>query len=210
MVAVPNYPNNVDIPLFFLLARSLLSRITGFTGRDGQPLLSEPRSFSEALFDYAGKKEDIMKRYLPDTIDKWGAMLSRVYELQGSLTFEKYQYSIASILRSRASWELTERMLEHVKDISSPKDVLIDEISAIMLDDNVNINTRIFAADALRVLLPKRISYATSSGAYVVRAMRDILNSPQTKVFHDAVSSVLESIDAKMRQWPKGYVTRGM
>jgi len=145
-----------------------------------------------------------MKRYrsaeIPaENIDKWGKTFVRVYELQGPAAFEKYQYSIANMLCLRANQKLGEKLLEYVKDISEPKDVLLDVLTAIMLDDLMNINSRILAVAALRELVPKISPYARYTRESVVRAMKDSINSPQTPVLHEAVANALKSINREMQ-----------
>jgi len=149
-----------------------------------------------------------MRRHLPETIDEWGKMLSRVYKTQGSASFGKYQYSIAKILHLGRDWKLVKKMLEYAKDIPNPKDVLIDEISTIMLDSSINSNIRVIAADTLRVLIPRSMSFTVSKGTSITQAMKDILDSSQTKTFRDAVCGVLQVIDTETNDCLRAYSMR--
>ncbi len=141
-----------------------------------------------------------MKRNYPtETIDKWGAALIRIYELQGIADFEKYQYSITKILRLRANQKIGEKLLQYAKDISKPKGVLLDALTAIMLGNSINTGSRVLAVNALRVLVPKKSLYDGYTGEEVNRAMKDIINSPQLSVFHNAVKNALKSISKEMQ-----------
>jgi len=133
-----------------------------------------------------------------ETTDKWGAALIRVYELQGRADFEKYQYCISKIIRLRANQKLGKKLLECVKHISKPKRVLLDTLTAIMLDDLMNTNTRILAVDALRELVPKKALQASHAGESVVQAMKDLMNSPQLSAFHNTVKNALKSINREL------------
>ncbi len=155
-----------------------------------------------------------MKRNYPtETIDKWGAALIRVYELQGPADFEKYQYGIARILHLRANRKSGEKLLQYAKDISRPKEVLLNALTKIMLSDSLSTNSRTLAVNALRVLVPKKALLNSNTVESVGRAMEDIINSPQLSAFHNTVKNALKSINKevqnnKLRQVLSLNVTR--
>lgn len=142
-----------------------------------------------------------MKRYfLPDNIDKWGMALVGVYERCGPADFEKYQYSVAAMLRRKADKELGEKLLEYVKDISEPKDVLLEVLISIMFNDFMNNNSRIRAVDALRVLVPKRMPNSRYTGEFIVRAMKDVINSLGASGIRGTVNKAMKSIRMDIQQ----------
>ncbi len=79
-------------------------------------------------------------RSLPNTAHDWEKMLKRVYETQGPSGFAKYQYSLASIIHLTRKSAALHTMLEYCGDIPNPKDVFIEAVCEIMLDDNVDTN----------------------------------------------------------------------
>ncbi|HOE17841.1 MAG TPA: hypothetical protein PLX02_10770 [Syntrophorhabdaceae bacterium] len=146
-------------------------------------------------------KKNTMKRYyLSEAIDKWATAFIRIYERQGIADFEKYQYSIAKILRLGPNHEQEEKLLAYVKDITNPKDVLLEALAAIMLNNSINNNSRILAVNALRVLLPIIMPNTKHIRESIVRAMEGIINSPEKTVFYDTVKDTLKSINMAMQK----------
>jgi len=147
-----------------------------------------------------------MKRYRcggiqNEDIEKWGKTFIRAYELQGIAAFAKYQYSIAtSILNQKISVDLREKLIQYIKDIPNPKDVLLEALIEIMFDDFYNVNTRILAVNALRALFPKRMPNSKYMQCAVTRVMEDIINSPQTPELHNTVEDALQSINIAVQK----------
>ncbi len=136
-----------------------------------------------------------MTRYFPtETIDKLGTALIRIFERQGPKAFEKYQHILAKILQTDTNGKLGGKLLEYAKNITHPKDVLFDALTAIMRDDSATDNARILAVNALGTLLPKRMPQAIHIGESIGRAMRDVINSAQTAVFRDTLKNTLQFI----------------
>lgn len=146
-----------------------------------------------------------MKRHrttkiLGEDIDRWGKRFARVYELQGPASFEKYQYSIANIIKLRANHISGNQMLKYVRDIAKPNDILFEALISIMFNDFVNTNSRVLAVKALEVLTPKRSTNSRYTRESVIAAMKDVLNSPQISTLHNAVKKAMKTIDREMQQ----------
>ena len=139
-------------------------------------------------------------RYPAKDINKWAKTFIRFYETGGPVVFEKYQYSIAEILHRKVDRQLREKLLEYARHISSPKDVLLDSLMSIVANDSMNTNTRIRAVDALRVLLPKRISYSRHTDMYVMKTMENIMQSPQIAAFSRILEKTLRSLGARPQE----------
>ncbi len=142
-----------------------------------------------------GQEEGTMTRYFPaETIHKWGTALLRIYERRGPKAFERYQYILAKIIQIDANGKLGGKLLEYAKNITNPKEVLFDALTAIMRDDLASDNARILAIHALRTLLPRRMPHAIHIGQSIERAMRDVTISAQTSVLHEIVNDALQFI----------------
>ncbi len=139
-------------------------------------------------------------KIMGEDIDRWGKKFARVYELQGPASFEKYQYSIANIIRFRANQKSGEQLLKYVRDIARPKDVLFEALISIMFNDFVNTSSRILVVEALRVLTPKRPVDSRYTRESVIRAMEDVFNSPQISALHHAIKKAMKSINTEIQQ----------
>ena len=86
-----------------------------------------------------------MRTRLPNTVHDWERMLKRVYEKQGPSGFAKYQYSISGILQLKKDGISIGTILEYCGDIANPKDVLIEAISGIMLNKDMETTVSVSA-----------------------------------------------------------------
>lgn len=138
-------------------------------------------------------------RYPAKDINKWAKTIIGLYESQGPAVFEKYQYSIAEIIRGKVNRQLRETLLEYVRHISRPRDVLLDALMIIVINDSMNTNARIRAVDALRVLLPKRMTYSKHSEMYVMKTMENVMQSPQITAFSRVLEKALKSMESRLQ-----------
>jgi hypothetical protein len=128
----------------------------------------------------------------------WVITLDKLLELKNAFILDEHQQYLCRALRQDGDWRLKERILEFAIDIRKPADELIENICAIMINKNTSINARILAADALRVVVPRKIRqtmvYPTFRGASVLRVMKDILKAPEVPALHEAVTRALKAI----------------
>lgn len=149
-----------------------------------------------------------MRTCLPNTVHDWEKMLKRVYETQGPSGFAKYQYSISSILQLKKDGTPLGKMLEYCKDIPDPKNVLIDAICQIALNEDLEIKTRVAAAAALRALIPKIKNYPGLRGASLIGAMQEVLESTREKALQEAFNDTIEAANRKIQECPRAYAVR--
>ena len=135
-------------------------------------------------------------------------MLKRVYETQGPSGFAKYQYSISSILQLKKHDTPAGEMLEYCRDVPDPKNVLIDAICQIALDEDTEISTKVAAAATLRALIPKIKNYPGLRGASMIGAMQEVLESTREKALQEAFNDTIEAVNRKMRGCPGTYAIR--
>lgn len=127
----------------------------------------------------------------------WGNVLEKLDDIRKSGALGKHQAELVRVFRYKDNWRLTERVLECIKEIDTPGDELIEEACRIMCDEGAYLDMRILAADALGDLLPKRLRQSGETPAFrgvpVIRVMKEVLDSPQAPIFHEAVSKALEA-----------------
>lgn len=138
-------------------------------------------------------------RYPAKDINKWAKTIIRLYESQGPAVFEKYQYSIAEIIRGKVNRQLREKLLEYVRDIARPKDVLLDALIITVTNDSMNTYTRIRAVDALRALLPKRMPSSRHTERYVMTTMENVRQSPQITAFSRVLEKAMKSMETRLQ-----------
>lgn len=149
-----------------------------------------------------------MRTRLPNTINDWEKMLKRVYEKQGPSDFAKYQYSISNILRLKKDSASIRAILEYCKDIANPRDVLVDTISGIMLNEDMETTARVAAAATLRALIPRMQNYPGLKAASIIMAMREVLESTGEKALHEAFNDTIETANRRMQECPRAYTVR--
>ena len=128
----------------------------------------------------------------------WVITLDKLQELKNAFILDDYQQYLCRVLGQDGDWRLKERILEFAIDIRKPTDELIENICAVMINKNTSINARILAADALRVVVPRKIRqtmvYPTFRGSSVLQVMKDILKAPEVPALHEAVTRALKAI----------------
>jgi len=128
----------------------------------------------------------------------WVITLDKLLELKNAFILDDYQQYLCRVLVQDFDWRLKERILEFAVDIRKPTDELIENICAVITNKNTSINARILAADALRVVVPRKIRqtmvYPTFRGSSVLRVMKDILKAPEVPALHEAVTRALKAI----------------
>lgn len=92
-----------------------------------------------------------------------------------------------------------ERVLEYGKEITQPADEFLLEVTNIMTNRNIYLDARILAVNTLVCLFSRinRKSNHKFSQTLVVRKMKNILNSPEPPVFHEAIAKSLEAMVGK-------------
>ncbi|MEN6615338.1 MAG: hypothetical protein ABFD12_02175 [Syntrophorhabdus sp.] len=150
----------------------------------------------------------MMRQRLPNTVQDWEKMLKRVYETQGPSAFAKYQYSVSTILQLTKTGPSLQKMLEYCKDIPNPKDVLIDAISEVMRDHNMEVNVRIAATVTLRALMPRIQDYPGFKGATIIDAMEEVLGRTRDESFRDALTETINAANRKMQECPRMYAIK--
>ncbi len=129
----------------------------------------------------------------------WAIVVDKLQKLKKTRGLDRFQRVLTRAITYRENWMLRERVLEYVTDIRKPTEALLEAICTIATDDEIYINARILAAEALRVLVPRRVRQTqvcpTFRGVSIWRVLKNIIESPQHPLFHDAVIKALEDIE---------------
>ena len=149
-----------------------------------------------------------MRKHLPSTVHDWEKMLKRVYETQGPSAFAKYQYSISSVLQQLKSSSSLEKMFAYCRDIPNPKDVLIDAISGIMFDHDIDTKARVAAAATLRALIPRMKDYPGLKGAAMLEAMMEVLQRTREGSLQDALTETINAANRRLQGCPRAYAIK--
>jgi hypothetical protein len=98
---------------------------------------------------------------------------------------DDYQDGLIRILRYRKNWLMREDILKHIKDVHNPSDLLLQEVLAILMDEDLYHDTRILAAEALACVFSRKGGTATPEMAvnvpFVLKNMDDLLRKPLLK-----------------------------
>lgn len=145
-----------------------------------------------------------MNHYLIDSLKDWQVALDKLQELRNACILDDCQPSLARILRYKENWRLRERVLEYATDIKQPCSELLEAITSILSDDSTYVNTRILAAEALRVLAPRGLKYDPTLSVNLwkssaITKLEEILGCPQAPLFRDAVIMALKAIEPERR-----------
>jgi len=145
-----------------------------------------------------------MNPYFLDNLRDWEVAIDRLQELRRTRMLDDCQPSLTRILRYRENWRLRERVLEYATDIRQPCSELLEAILSILSDDGTYVNTRILAAEALRVLAPRGLKYDPTLSANLwkssaITRLEEILGCPQAPLFRDAVTMALKAIEPERR-----------
>jgi hypothetical protein len=145
------------------------------------------------------KEESTLNSDIFGNLREWGQVLELLESLKKSEKLDEHQSGLARILRYGENWRLLEAVLEYGKEINQPTDEFLQEVNNIMNDQNIYLDARMLAVNTLVCLFPRinRKNNHKFSQTLVVRKMRDILNSPEPPIFHEAVKKSLNSIMGK-------------
>ena len=99
------------------------------------------------------------------------------------------QPGLVRILRYKGNWRLREEVLKRVGEIQTPSNELVDQVIAILDDDNLYYDVRIIAGNALVQLLTKTQNGNTDDILKKAKKITGKLKStPQPPFFEKAIN----------------------
>ena len=128
----------------------------------------------------------------------WGQVIETLDRLKELKQLDRHQAGLTRILRYRDNWRLRETVLKYIKHLAEPTDELVQEVVNITMDEDIYLDMRILAVDALSHLIPLRIREDDIRGRELVgiaiEKMNKLLKSPQAPIFHEAITKSLERL----------------
>jgi hypothetical protein len=115
----------------------------------------------------------------------WGRVLDTLEDLTENGGLSECQRGLIRILRYKGNWRLREEVLKRVGAIQAPSKELIQQVIAVLDDDNIYYDARIIAGNALIQLLPNAEDAGNGDLHESVRTVAEKLKrTPQPPFFH--------------------------
>lgn len=132
-------------------------------------------------------------------LEEWGRVLERLSEMTRDGRIDEHQDELAVLLRYRDNWRLREAALESIRAVRRPREPLIRELCAILMNEGLYHQVRVLAAEALAVALDRLAASAETAPVQLQRDIREqmheLLDSGQPPVIHQAARRVLPRIE---------------
>lgn len=141
-----------------------------------------------------------MKTYRLDNFLDWERVLEESEELKELGLLDEHQSGLMRVLRYRGNWRLREYALECVKEVTAPTKDLVQEICALMCDEDVYPELRMLAVDAVRQLIPANAATASLpfyQGATVFEKMKGLAGVPMHPLLQRKIVRAVEEIAAR-------------
>lgn len=140
-----------------------------------------------------------MRQDLFGNLEDWGHVLEQLAEFTRNGEIERHQDNLIVLLRYPDNWRLREAALESVPAIRHPMAALVREICKIMLNDGLDFQVRMLAAEALSAVLDRLGDRTQDDPAGIRREIREqmhaLLASQDVPVLHQAVRRILPKIE---------------
>lgn len=118
----------------------------------------------------------------------WGPVMDTLEDMANNNDLEQCQPGLVRILRYKGNWRLREEVLKCIGEIQTPSDELIEQVIAILDDDNLYYDVRIIAGNSLVQLLTKT---RMDSNGYLLKNAKKIIEKlksmPQPPFFAKAI-----------------------
>lgn len=141
-----------------------------------------------------------MDKYKLDDLMDWGRVLDELEELRRLRLLNEHQGGLKRILRYRQNWRLRECALQCAKEITVPRDDLVEEICAIMCDEDSYTELRILATETLGELARAGLGRADSVPPFtsvdILGKMKELLAAPVVPIFRQKLVAVLDKVTA--------------
>lgn len=85
----------------------------------------------------------------------WGPVMDTLEDLANNGDLAQCQPGLVRILRYKGNWRLREEVLKRIGKIQTPSGELVEQVVAILDDDNLYYDVRIIAGNSLVQLLTK-------------------------------------------------------
>jgi hypothetical protein len=141
-----------------------------------------------------------MKTYKLDDLQNWGRVLEQLEELKELRLLDEHQEGLKRILRYTGNWSLRECAMKCVQEVAAPKNALLQEVCAIMCDEDVYPELRTLAVDTLRKLILANASIGSlpyHQGATILEKMKALVGVPMHPLLQRRIARAIEEIAVK-------------
>lgn len=130
----------------------------------------------------------------------WGPVLDRLEEFEDKQLLADNQPGLIRILKYKGNWRLREEVLRRISQIENPCEKLIQQVLAILADDNLYYDVRILASNALIELLQNTHDGFHSEMSKAVKQVVDRLMAvPQPPNLDRALNSLRMVLPQKIQ-----------
>lgn len=125
----------------------------------------------------------------------WGLVLETLDELTKSGNLSDCQSGLIRILRYKGNWRLREEVLKRLDKVDKPSMELVNQVLAIIDDDNVYYDARIIACDAL-IQLMTNTEEKNNNDLYnsVYKVIEKLKSTPQPPIFEQAIDRLFSDL----------------
>lgn len=138
-----------------------------------------------------------MKTYKLDDLQDWGRVLGELEELKELRLLDEHQEGLKRVLRYGGNWRLRECAIKCVQEVAAPKNALLQEVCAIMCDEDIYPELRMLAVETLRKLMLANASIASlpySRGATILEKMKALVGVPMHPLLQRRIVRAVEEI----------------
>src|SRR5512136_906684 len=122
---------------------------------------------------------------------EWGDVLEKLEGLRNSRTLDEHQAGLVRILRYPRNWRLREAALRVIREINQPSQELLKETLSIALNEEVYLEARTMAVDALADLMIKdrriRSKNEITTRSRVLEKMESLMGETQSPLLRERI-----------------------
>ena len=119
----------------------------------------------------------------------WGLVVDTLEDLANNGDLSQCQSGLVRILRYKGNWRLREEALKRIGEIQAPSDELVEQMLAILDDDNLYYDVRIIAGNSLVQLLKRpQGGRADDRIKKAKKIIGKLKSSPQPPFFEKAIN----------------------
>lgn len=127
----------------------------------------------------------------------WGPVLDTLDDLTDKGALSTCQPGLIRILRYKGNWRLREEVLKRAGEIQAPSKELIQQVVAVLADDNIYYEARIIAGNALIQLLKKaENAHSDDIHGQVHKVIEKLKSTPQPPILGNAIDALHSEIAA--------------
>lgn len=129
---------------------------------------------------------------------EWEDALNELRQLRDSKTLDEHQAGLVRILRCPHNWCLRAAALGVIRQVNDPTDELLKETLSIALNDNVYVEARAIAVDALADLMIKnrrvRSKDEMTSRSGVLKRLEDLMEKTDFSLLRESIEAFFEKL----------------